>query len=81
MAICGSCGTGEHEVEADKDGMCGKCHSDDWIEWGDFTYDRSYLREIVRDKFNKTLGEFIHRLWKSEKRIDEYTAIKDIFKK
>ena len=36
MALCTSCGNGEHQRQSDEDGMCGFCHQDSWLEWEDF---------------------------------------------
>jgi hypothetical protein len=36
MALCASCGNGEHLRQSDEAGMCGFCHQDSWVQWEDF---------------------------------------------
>lgn len=48
MAVCGSCGSLESEVDTQKGGYCGKCGADVWIEWIDFTLDKQRTQYVMK---------------------------------
>ena len=85
MALCGNCGTNERVIKPDENGMCGKCHADEWWQWEDFrTEDLGYtLRYVVPKNLKISFPELVWRVFDSEGHLigSEQKAIKDIFER